>query len=410
VAKSGMESHARVVRNALDLIRYHPEWTLPSKLADNPLAWMILVNGVPMDVRDAPPEIQAEAVRLGIVPPLPSGETPSDGPFEFLFDLDVDASEDLDVPEQFASALAAARSLVEQATAANPGASIDELNELLGTVMGEYNARPQESLGGLSPESMGRLVDADWNDDAGPIGLDETLSLVDLAASRTLDDARLVLTMLGERGTVKATPKGNLPRVFVAEFHERMRPRPTTRDEWLPGSARNEDDLFALRLARALLELTGLVKRRHGVISRTRRGEQWSASDRAGVLYAAIFRTHFRKLDLAFLDGASSAPLLQHTVATTLYLLRAAGREWKSPAELLPLVVLPGVLAALPTHPLFDQGALMLGTRVLRPLEGFGLLEAREFPRAPEEIAARIEFRTTPLYDRFLRFDVATDG
>jgi len=32
-----------VVETALD-----PEWTLPSRVGDNPLAWLIQVNGVPV--------------------------------------------------------------------------------------------------------------------------------------------------------------------------------------------------------------------------------------------------------------------------------------------------------------------------------------------------------------------------
>ncbi len=48
-----------------------PNWTLPSRLADNPLAWLIQINGIIVDARHAPREIQEEAFRRGWIPYLP---------------------------------------------------------------------------------------------------------------------------------------------------------------------------------------------------------------------------------------------------------------------------------------------------------------------------------------------------
>jgi hypothetical protein len=44
---------------------------LPSRLEDNPLAWMVMVNGFIVDVRDMPREVQEEAFRKGLIPYLP---------------------------------------------------------------------------------------------------------------------------------------------------------------------------------------------------------------------------------------------------------------------------------------------------------------------------------------------------
>ncbi len=48
-----------------------PNWTLPSQMVDNPMAWLIKVNGLIIDARHAPREIQEEAFRLGLIPYLP---------------------------------------------------------------------------------------------------------------------------------------------------------------------------------------------------------------------------------------------------------------------------------------------------------------------------------------------------
>jgi hypothetical protein len=40
-------------------------------LEENPLAWIVEVNGLPVDVRAMPREVQEEAYRLGLIPYLP---------------------------------------------------------------------------------------------------------------------------------------------------------------------------------------------------------------------------------------------------------------------------------------------------------------------------------------------------
>ena len=48
------------------------ESRLPSRLADNPLVWMVEVNGFVVDVRMIPRDVQEEAHRLGLIPFVPS--------------------------------------------------------------------------------------------------------------------------------------------------------------------------------------------------------------------------------------------------------------------------------------------------------------------------------------------------
>ena len=48
-----------------------PHWTLPSRMGDNPMAWLIQVNGLMVDARQVSREIQEEAFRRGLIPYLP---------------------------------------------------------------------------------------------------------------------------------------------------------------------------------------------------------------------------------------------------------------------------------------------------------------------------------------------------
>jgi len=71
VSQRTASKKASEIMNMLDLFQFHPDWTLPSLMDENPLAWMISVNGLIVDARYAPREIQEEAYRLGLIPYIP---------------------------------------------------------------------------------------------------------------------------------------------------------------------------------------------------------------------------------------------------------------------------------------------------------------------------------------------------
>jgi hypothetical protein len=60
------------IRKMLKIHQLDPNWTLPSRLDDNPMVWMLEVNGLLMDVRRAPREVQEIAFRKGLIPYIPA--------------------------------------------------------------------------------------------------------------------------------------------------------------------------------------------------------------------------------------------------------------------------------------------------------------------------------------------------
>ncbi len=71
VSQRTASNKATKIMDMLNLYQLHPDWTLPSLMGKNPLAWMISVNGLVIDARYAPREIQEEAYRLGLIPYIP---------------------------------------------------------------------------------------------------------------------------------------------------------------------------------------------------------------------------------------------------------------------------------------------------------------------------------------------------
>jgi hypothetical protein len=71
VSQSTASNKSREIWYRLHLMQLHPDWCLPSMLEENPLAWIVEVNGLPVDVRMMPVEVQEKAYRLGLIPYVP---------------------------------------------------------------------------------------------------------------------------------------------------------------------------------------------------------------------------------------------------------------------------------------------------------------------------------------------------
>jgi hypothetical protein len=71
IAESTGQSKSKLVRDTLKMRQYDSNWCLPSGMDDNPLIWMLSVNGFLMDIRNAPLGAQIEAYRKGLIPYIP---------------------------------------------------------------------------------------------------------------------------------------------------------------------------------------------------------------------------------------------------------------------------------------------------------------------------------------------------
>ena len=102
VSEATAAKRDREVRDALDLVRLDPHWTLPSGLLDNPMAWMLMMGGIPEDARHLPADVQRALCERDLIPfapadpdsapPTPRWSEPEDGPaYDPASRLDPDA-------------------------------------------------------------------------------------------------------------------------------------------------------------------------------------------------------------------------------------------------------------------------------------------------------------------------------
>jgi hypothetical protein len=72
IAESTGQNKSKEIRDLLKMGYMSPAWTLPSQIADNPIVWLVQVNGFAVDIRYAPIELQRLAFEKGLIPYVPA--------------------------------------------------------------------------------------------------------------------------------------------------------------------------------------------------------------------------------------------------------------------------------------------------------------------------------------------------
>jgi len=72
VSQSSGANKAKQIRDLFGMFQFDPRWCLPSLVGENPMVWMLEVNGLIVDVRHMPREVQEIAYRKGLIPYIPA--------------------------------------------------------------------------------------------------------------------------------------------------------------------------------------------------------------------------------------------------------------------------------------------------------------------------------------------------
>src|SRR4051794_38831892 len=72
VAESTGQGKSKAIRTLLKIRPFDHRWTLPGRMDDNPLIWMLEVNGMIVDIRRCPREAQVVAFEKGLTPYTPA--------------------------------------------------------------------------------------------------------------------------------------------------------------------------------------------------------------------------------------------------------------------------------------------------------------------------------------------------
>jgi Domain of unknown function (DUF6398)/Plasmid pRiA4b ORF-3-like protein len=71
IGESTGQGKSKIVRDLLKIHQMDPNWTLPSRIDENPMAWLVSVNGFILDARTMPIEAQEKMAMVGLIPYVP---------------------------------------------------------------------------------------------------------------------------------------------------------------------------------------------------------------------------------------------------------------------------------------------------------------------------------------------------
>ncbi len=246
------------------------------------------------------------------------------------------------------------------------------------------------------------LLDADWFSE-GPIRLNESLSLRDLSGCLVLNHARLVMEHMAADKGVKLTTTGNFNRAFVEQMVQDFRwPGLEPDVVWRYNKILNEPDYVPLYFLHALIDVAGLGRKYKGTFRLSRLGRSLLPPEAAGELNAVLFDATFKRYNLAYLDRRPIKESFQAQIGLTLFLMSRVAETPRLPENLLAITTLP---IDPPQSDFPFRPEIVYRARVLRYLEWFGLLEKARMA-ANDQVGEPHLYRKTPLFDRFLSFDV----
>lgn len=81
-SKSTGGNRSNQIKKILKIDVFDTKWTLPSLIDQNPMAWMVSIDGFIMDARSLPRPLQEEAFRKGLIPYIPSEAKEEEFPSE----------------------------------------------------------------------------------------------------------------------------------------------------------------------------------------------------------------------------------------------------------------------------------------------------------------------------------------
>ena len=254
----------------------------------------------------------------------------------------------------------------------------------------------------LEPESA-QALRAELSADNPTLRLAANLPDETFAGSAFVCNALIVLRRIDDEFLPGLTDKGHFGREMVASMREAMTwPGMEATEQFREGKALREGDVWELHLLHRLMDLAGLIEGRAVLCQLTPLGRGMLEPGRRGALQALLFRHLFWRADLsAFVETfprGLPGRWPQDDMGVILWGLSNVAGEWQSVDTLRALTAVRDEAVAR-MH--WNAEGSMFAGRVLQPLRWFGLLEYHGPPERFE-----VGWRKTPLFDRFLSFDV----
>lgn len=242
---------------------------------------------------------------------------------------------------------------------------------------------------------------------SGAIMLASDFSPDEIGQSAVARNTLILLHAASAGSGLKLTTTGNLTRSVVAEMIDLFTwPGFDKEDAFQFHKVINEPDFPPLYFVRHVAESIRLVRQYKSHLKITPVGRRVLEDPARQALHALLFHVTMWGIDLNYLGRGLHEGWPQGDIGVLLWSLSVTANGWESNQRLTRMCTIPinGVLDAP-----WDSGTMAMEARLLRPLWWFGLLEYRREEVPALRLEASHFYRKTPLFDRFLSFDVTLE-
>jgi len=277
----------------------------------------------------------------------------------------------------------------------------DEIDE-------EKKTAPDPYRGNLTPQQIARFQDYHWGDTEFPLQFNHSLSIDDVNQSLFFRNSKLFLNKVMEyQNTSILTDQSNLNRKFVKLMFDEMELDEEDRESTLKyNKVINEEDVFPLHIIHIVCGSAGLTHKQSKKLYVYKKLHALLSDEKAGELYYRLFDAFFNKFNLAYLDRLPEMAGLQETIDFSLYSMYRLCDQYQSEEDLFYEVFLPSIINEIEesiTSEYFRK-EWYLTSRVIRPLEVFGLVECH-YEEAPKR-SPIVQVRKTPLFNKFMSLNL----
>lgn len=143
-----------------------------------------------------------------------------------------------------------------------------------------------------------------------------------------LNQIKYIIELITEKGRLKLTAKGFFSKKIVTDIYQQGFLKDYLIEKGYK-KRRLEKDIPVINLARNLLEMSGIAKKRHGYLSLTKKGEKTVPDNFA--LLTAILKTFFTKFNWGYYDRYDNDEAGRLGIGFTLILLSKYGNKKRSP-------------------------------------------------------------------------------
>jgi hypothetical protein len=266
--------------------------------------------------------------------------------------------------------------------------SIDEAQAFAEVWMKEKNEEPLAEFFGLSPEQMHRILHRAFAETSDIVMLNKNLSSEKILEIPIVKEAVYFLRRLGELQPLRATAKGNLPRAFACEIHDRFPEHPE-----FPYPIVSEEGDMKLSALRHILDMCGWIKKRNQKFYLTQKGQILNGKGFGPDDLHHLFQTYTRKFNWASRDYYPELDIIQQAFLFSCYLLYRKAKTYISANEFSTYFI-----QAFPA-------VLKTEEKYLSSEEPYGLLQHSFYVRFIERFCEYFGFVTIQKQKRSLQLD-----